>query len=195
MKIELVPYDTGWPHRFAAFAADLRRSITDQSVGGVAERLVAIHHIGSTSVPGLAAKDLIDIQVTVRHRPLVGDFEPFEPLRDAIEVLGYRWDPECWDQRKRFFTLDTPDGRRVVNLHVRGDGEFSQQAPLLFRDYLRSHESARAAYEATKRELAEQDWPTVDDYADAKGDTVWQLIRAADQWAARTGWRTPPTDA
>ncbi len=195
MQIVIEPYDTGWPHRFAAFGADLRRSITDQSADGVAVRLVAIHHIGSTSVPGLAAKDLIDIQVTVAHRPLVGDFEPFEPLREAIEVLGYRWDPACWDRRKRFFTLDTPEGRRVVNLHVRGEGEFSQQSSLLFRDYLRSHESARAAYEATKRELATRDWPTVDDYADAKGDTVWSLIRAADRWAASTGWRTPPTDA
>ena len=195
MQIELVPYDSGWPHRFGAFGADLRHSISDQSVDGVAVRLVAIHHIGSTSVPGLSAKDVIDIQVTVAHRPLIGDFEPFEPLREAIEVHGYRWHPDNPDRRKRFFSLDTPDGRRVVNLHVRGEGELSQQAALLFRDYLRSSASVRETYEATKRELATQDWPTVDDYADAKGDTVWALLREADQWAARTGWRTPPTDA
>ncbi len=195
MQIELVAYDSGWPHRFGAFGADLRHSISDQSVDGVAVRLVAIHHIGSTSVPGLAAKDVVDIQVTVAHRPLVGDFEPFGPLREAIEVHGYRWDPDNTDRRKRFFGLDTPEARRVVNLHVRGEGEFSQQASLLFRDYLRSHEPARARYGATKRELSERDWPTVDDYAIAKGDTVWALLREADEWAARTGWRTPPTDA
>ena len=195
MQIVLEPYDTGWPHRFAAFGADLRHSISDQSVDGVAVRLVAIHHIGSTSVPGLSAKDVIDIQVTVAHRPLIGDFEPFEPLREAIEVHGYRWSPDNPDRRKRFFSLDTPEGRRAVNLHVRGEGEFSQQAALLLRDYLREHEAARTTYETTKRELAERDWPTVDDYADAKGDTVWALLRQADEWAARTGWSTPPTDA
>lgn len=195
MQIVLEPYDTGWPHRFAAFGADLRHSISDQSVDGVAVRLVAIHHIGSTSVPGLSAKDVIDIQVTVSHRPLVGDFEPFEPLREAIEVHGYRWSPDNPDRRKRFFSLDTPEGRRVVNLHLRVEGELSQQAALLLRDYLCEHEAARTTYETTKRELAERDWPTVDDYADAKGDTVWSLLRQADQWAARTGWRTPPTDA
>ena len=195
MLIELVAYDTGWPHRFGAFAADLRRSITDQAADAVGQRLVSIHHIGSTSVPGLSAKDIIDIQVTLSGRPLIGDFEPFEPLREAIEVHGYRWDPDCPDRRKRFFTLDTPDGRRVVNLHVRADGEISQQAALLFRDFLRSSDSARAAYETAKRELVEHDWPTVDDYAEAKGDTVWQLLREADRWSARISWRTPPTDA
>src|SRR3954464_13708036 len=120
MRIELVRSDAEWPHRFAAFGSDLRHWLLDRSVQGVAERLVAIHHIGSTSVPGLMAKPVIDIQVSLRS------LEPFEPVREAIEVHGYEWMHDNVDLRKRFFHLDSPDGVRVVNLHVRVEGEFSQ---------------------------------------------------------------------
>jgi GrpB-like predicted nucleotidyltransferase (UPF0157 family) len=190
VRVTLSEYDPGWPHRFAAFAADLRRSLLDRGPG----RLVAIHHIGSTAVPGLAAKDVIDIQVSVESPSPVRPFEPVEPLREAIEVLGYRWHPDNPDGRKRFFSLDDGD-RRLVNLHVRQHGEFSAQAALLLRDLLRADEAARSRYEATKRSLAERDWPTVDDYAEAKGDTVWALLRDADVWAARTAWCPRPSDA
>lgn len=190
MRVTLSEYDPGWPHRFAAFAADLRRSLLDR----VPDRLVAIHHIGSTAVPGLAAKDLVDIQVSVVSPSPVRPFESFEPLREAIEVLGYRWHPDNPDGRKRFFSLDDGE-RRLVNLHVRQHGEFSAQAALLLRDLLRADEAARVRYEATKRSLAERDWPTVDDYAEAKGDTIWALLRDADVWAARTAWCPRPSDA
>lgn len=202
MRITLHDHDPTWPHRFAAFGADLRRSLLDR----VPDRLVAIHHIGSTSVPGLAAKDVIDIQVTLQpvalqpvdvRRPL----EPFEPVCEAIEVLGYRFQRTNPDLRKRFFHLDAdpgPDGapgRRLVNLHVRPHGEFSAQAALLLRDVLRSSPEARDRYETTKRQLAAREWDSVDDYADAKGDTIWALLREADAWAARTGWCPDPSDA
>jgi len=189
MRVALVPYDPEWPHRFGAFGADLRHSLMDQSVPGVASRLVAIHHIGSTSVPELAAKPVIDIQVSVT------DFEPFDPLREAIEVHGYRFSPHNDDLRKRFFALDTPEGVRSVNLHVRIEGEFSQRAALLFRDHLRAEPYARERYESTKRELATQEWEDVDTYADAKGDTVWQLLREADVWSAGRAWSPGPSDA
>ncbi|CAN5513010.1 hypothetical protein BH10ACT3_BH10ACT3_12640 [soil metagenome] len=189
MRIHLVEPDPAWPHRFAAFGSDLRHSLTDQSVPGVAERLVAIHHIGSTSVAGLTAKPVIDIQVTV------SSFEPFEPLREAIEVHGYRWSADNIDRRKRFFQLDNVDGERMVNLHVRVEGEFSQRAALLFRDYLRDEPFAVERYAATKLALAEQDWPDVDTYADAKGDIVWQILREADVWAQARAWSPGPSDA
>ena len=189
MRVDLVPYDPEWPRLFAAFGADLRRSVMDQSVPGVAPRLVAIHHIGSTSVPGLAAKPVIDIQLTV------DSFEPFEPLREAIEVHGYRFSPHNDDRRKRFFDLTTPGGVRSVNLHVRVEGEFSQRAALLFRDHLRAEPFAMQRYESTKRELATQDWEDVDTYADAKGDTVWQLLREADVWSQSRAWSPGPSDA
>ena len=189
MRIHLAPADPGWPHRFAAHGADLRHSLMDQSVTGVAPRVVAIHHIGSTSIAGLAAKPVIDIQVSVTS------FDPFEPLREAVEVHGYQWSADNADRRKRFFQLDTPDGARAVNLHLRVDGEFSQRAALLLRDYLRAEPYAAERYEATKRSLTELDWFDVDTYADAKGDIVWQLLREADVWAATRGWVPGPSDA
>jgi len=140
-------------------------------------------------VPGLAAKDVIDVQVSV------ADFEPFEPLRGAVEGLGYEWMPDNDDGRKRFFRLVSPDGARLVNLHVRRLGEFSEQAALLFRDYLRASPEPRRRYEKAKRALAGRDWPTVDHYADAKGDTIWSLIREADRWAWEVAWSAGPSDA
>ncbi len=189
MRIHLVAYDPEWPHRFAALGADLRRSLQEQSVPGVADRLVAIHHIGSTSVPGLAAKPVIDVQLSLTS------FEPFEPLREAIEVHGYRWQEDNPDHRKRFFRLDHRDGTRAVNVHVRLDGDFTHSAALLFRDHLRAEPFAVERYEATKRELATRDWADVNTYADAKGDIIWQLLREADVWAGARGWRPGPSDA
>ncbi len=189
MRIHLVEPDPQWPARFSAYGADLRHSLIDQSVDGVAERLVAIHHIGSTSVPDLAAKPVIDLQVTLTS------FEPFEPVREAIEVLGYRWQSDNPDRRKRFFRLEARDGTRRANVHVRITGDFADRAALLFRDHLRAEPYARERYETAKRELAVQEWVDVNAYADAKGDIIWQLLREADVWAAQRGWRPGPSDA
>jgi GrpB-like predicted nucleotidyltransferase (UPF0157 family) len=180
VAILISEYDPAWPERFRAYAAALR--------GELGERAARIDHIGSTSVPGLAAKDVIDVQVSV------ADLHPFEPLRDALLRLGYEWMPENDDRRKRFFRLVSPEGVRLANLHVRRLGEFSEQAALLFRDYLRATPDARRRYEGTKRVLAGRAWPTVDDYAEAKGDLVWSLIREADRWAWGAAWSAGPSD-
>jgi GrpB-like predicted nucleotidyltransferase (UPF0157 family) len=179
--VVLSEYDPAWPSRFRDHARALR--------GALGRRAVRIDHIGSTSVPGLAAKDAVDVQVSVAA------FEPFEPLRIALVGLGYEWMPENDDRRKRFFRLVSNDGGRLVNLHVRRAGEFSEQAALLFRDYLRATPDACRRYEETKRALAGWSWPTVDDYAEAKGDCVWALIREADRWAWAVGWAAGPSDA
>jgi len=93
-----------------------------------------------------------------------------------LEGAGFEWIPDNDDRRKRFFRLVGVDDRRLANIHVRNLGEFSEQAALLFRDYLRATPEAMRSYEKTKRTLATRTWPTVDDYADAKGDCVWALI-------------------
>ena len=191
MRITLGPHDPEWSHRFSAFAADLRERFGARVPG----RVAAIHHIGSTSVAGLAAKDVIDIQLTLRTTPDGDPFEPFEPVREAAEELGYRWQSANEDLRKRFFHLSDASGRRLVNLHIRPEGDFAAQAALLFRDLLRSSPKSRKIYESTKRSLAEHEWLSVDDYAMAKGDVIWSLLREGDLWAARTGWRPDPSDA
>ncbi len=180
ISVHLAPYDPAWSDQFAELAAPLRQALGD--------RALRIDHIGSTAVPGIAAKPIVDVQVAV------DDFEPFPPLRAAIESVGYRFWPDNDDLRKRYFTLDR-DGGRVSNLHCRRWGEFSAQAALLLRDHLRAVPAARQRYEATKRELATRAWPTVDHYADAKGDTIWALLREADEWGWALGWHPGPSDA
>lgn len=180
VTVQIVPADPAWPRRFAALAAELRAVLGDQ-----AER---IDHIGSTSVPGLGAKDVIDIQVSVVA------LEPHAAVGAALVGQGWSFMADNPDHRKRFY-FRRGDGLPDANLHVRRTGEFSQQASLLFRDHLRADATARARYEATKRALAEREWDDVDAYADAKGDCVWQLLREADRWAWAVGWSAGPSDA
>jgi GrpB-like predicted nucleotidyltransferase (UPF0157 family) len=179
VKVVLANADPRWPRLFRDQAAALREALGDR-----AER---IDHIGSTSVPDLAAKPIIDIQVSV------ATFDPFEPIEVALRSLGYEWMQDNDDRRKRYFHLDA-DGTRLVNVHVRRIGEFSEQAALLFRDYLRANPGAAARYEAEKRRLAQREWVSIDDYADAKGDTIWALVREADVWSWH-GWQPGRSDA
>jgi GrpB-like predicted nucleotidyltransferase (UPF0157 family) len=181
LTVVLSEYDPAWAARFRDYATAVR--------GALGERAARIDHIGSTSVPGLAAKDVIDLQVSV------ADLEPFEPLRSALVGLGYEWMTDNDDRRKRFFRLVSRTGARVANMHVRRLGVFSEQAALLFRDYLRATPEARRRYEEAKRALAARNWPTVDDYAEAKGDCIWSLIREADRWAWEVAWAAGPSDA
>lgn len=185
MLIEVVDADPTWPGQFAAVGALLRRAC-----GAWAAR---IDHIGSTSVPGLAAKPLIDVQVSVARPDDLDD--PDHPARRRLEDEGFVLVHDNDDRRKRFLRLrDSRDGRLDVNLHVRREGCVSEQQALLFRDYLRARPSARLRYEAEKRRLSRSDWVSVDAYADAKGDVVWAMLREADVWSW-SGWRPGPSDA
>jgi GrpB-like predicted nucleotidyltransferase (UPF0157 family) len=217
-SITLVPYDPAWPERFAEIGAALRGAL-DPVLG---DRLTRIDHIGSTSVPGIAAKPIIDVQVSVRDflpaddpaatgyapRPRPPDDrrhvgyrgETRDPIATAIESAGFSWAGDwCTDWRKWLFRRRSPYGSHPLpavdaNLHVGREGCVSQQQALLFRDLLRTHEEARRRYEAVKRDLATREWAAVDDYADAKGDCVWALLRQADVWSWN-GWRPGPSDA
>ncbi len=178
VAVEIHDYDPAWAERFRRYGTALREAL--------GERALRIDHIGSTSVPGLGAKPIVDIQVSV------AGFEPFRPLQAAVESAGYRYHADNDDLRKRYFTLD--GAGRLSNLHVRLLGEFSQQAALLLRDYLRASAAARATYERVKRELARSTWPTIDHYADAKTEVVWGLLLEADRWAQAEGWAAGPSD-
>jgi GrpB-like predicted nucleotidyltransferase (UPF0157 family) len=190
-SVEIVPYDARWPGEFAAIGATLRRAL-----GGLAPR---IDHIGSTSVPGLAAKDRIDVQLTV------AEFESFAPVQAALESLGYTivpgntrdHRPPGWqgpdDQwEKRFFR--PPPGQRPTNLHVRADGRANQRYPLLFRDYLRARPRSAAAYAELKRRLADH-LRDLDTYPDVKDPACDLIAVAAEDWAAVCGWDLGPSDA
>jgi GrpB-like predicted nucleotidyltransferase (UPF0157 family) len=175
----MVAYDPTWPRLFAELGRELR-----DALGAVALR---IDHIGSTSVPGLAAKPVIDIQVSVAA------FDPLQAFKQPLERLGYVYRADNPERTKRYFR--EPPSRRRTHLHVARAGSFSEQWALLFRDYLRAHRDVAAEYEAVKRRLAARFQQDRAAYPDAKGPFVWEVIRQADQWAQARGWLPGPSDA
>ena len=182
--ILIEPYSDRWPEQFRELAARIRAAL--------GERALRIDHIGSTAVPGLAAKPVIDVQVTVR------DLADARTLVDAgfEEKVGFgdnrppgAQGPDA-DWEKRFF--NPPSGR--ANVHVRVKGRPNQRYPLLFRDYLRIHPEAAKAYEQLKRGLARH-LPDSAVYADVKDPACDLIATAADAWAKATGWEPGPSDA
>lgn len=177
--LTIKPYDSSWPEQFRVLGADLR-----EALAGLAIR---IDHIGSTAVPELAAKPVLDIQISVAA------LEPVAAYRAPLERCGFSWRSENPDLTKRYFR-EVP-GRRRTHIHVRRSGSFSEQFALLFRDYLRSDPSMAAEYAAEKRRLAHVLADDRHAYTEAKDPITWRIIHAADAWARRTGWEPPPSDA
>ena len=162
--IQIAAYDPRWPSKFAAHARIIRAAL-----GEVALR---IEHIGSTSVPGLAAKPIIDILVIVQNSADESAYLP--PLQKAGYELRVR-EPE-WHEHRMFRTPE-----RDVHVHIYSAGCPEIQRNLLFRDRLRSNVDDRRRYEQTKRELAKKDWTDMNDYAAAKTDVIESIITAASQ--------------
>lgn len=187
--VEIVPYKESWPAEFQEIAARLRHAL-----GALALR---IDHIGSTSVPGLPAKDVIDIQITVAALD--------EHVRSALTALGYVQPEGIWrdhrppnmpgpetDWEKWFFF--PPNGQRRTNTHVRVQGRANQRYPLLFRDYVRAHPATAEAYAELKRRLA-QHLADPETYPDVKDPAVDLIYLAAEDWASATRWQLGPSDA
>jgi GrpB-like predicted nucleotidyltransferase (UPF0157 family) len=185
-RVEILPYQPTWPAEFEAIAAAQRRAL-----GGLAVR---IDHIGSTSVPGLPAKDVIDVQVSVAAL----DEAATAAIRAALGPLGYRpaegvssdhrppnatGPAEDWT--KLYF--HAPAGQRRTHTHVRVLGRANQRYALLFRDYLRAHPAMAAAYAELKRRLAAH-LADPADYPEVKDPAVDLIYLPAEDWAARTRW-------
>jgi GrpB-like predicted nucleotidyltransferase (UPF0157 family) len=157
--IVLVEYDEAWPVRFEREAKRIRAAL------GV--RTLQVEHAGSTSVPGLAAKPIIDIVLAVPDSSDEDDYVP------ALEAAGYTLrirEPDWYEHR----VLKKADPS--VNLHVFSAGCEEIDRMLGFRDHLRTNEADRELYERTKRELAARTWAYVQDYADAKTKVVEEII-------------------
>jgi GrpB-like predicted nucleotidyltransferase (UPF0157 family) len=158
----IAEYDAAWPARFREEAARISAALEGR------ER--RIEHIGSTSVPGLAAKPVVDI-LLVLDDP--GDEASYLP---ALELAGYELrvrEPEFWRHRM----LRTP--ARDVHVHVFPPDSPEVERYLLFRDRLRGEAAEREMYESAKRRLAAQDWPSRDHYAQAKTEVVEAIIARA----------------
>jgi GrpB-like predicted nucleotidyltransferase (UPF0157 family) len=169
--VEVVVYDQGWPERFETWRGRLA-----DLLGPVVLR---IEHVGSTSVPGLAAKPVVDIQVSVAD---LGDEDRYVPMCEAAG-LQFR----LRDDEHRYF--QPPPGQpRNVHVHVCQQGSKWERVHLLFRDYLRFSADAREAYAGAKREAARlwgNDRPA---YTEAKTDVILGILDQAEAWAAANGW-------
>lgn len=177
----VIPYDPAWPALFAHQAADLRAAL-----GSVAVR---IDHIGSTAIPALLAKPVIDIQISI------SDLEPMNRYRLPLEGLGYGFRADNADRTKRYFR-EAPKQRRT-HLHVRRAGSFGEQFALLFRDFMRAHPEVAQQYGTLKVELARR-YPRVEDrhaYTVAKSPFIWGVMVQADEWAQQIGWLPEASDA
>jgi GrpB-like predicted nucleotidyltransferase (UPF0157 family) len=161
MQIRIIDYDPDWPRKF-----EMHRERIAGALGGSALR---VEHIGSTSVPDLAAKPIIDILVVVQDSTNESTYLP--QLEAAGYVLRVR-EPE-WNEHRMFKTPEMD-----VHVHVYSAGCPEIQRNLIFRDRLRSNVDDRRRYEQTKSELATREWSDMNDYANAKTEVIESVIRS-----------------
>lgn len=160
--IQIVDYSPEWPRLFEREAERVRAALGD--------RVIRLEHVGSTSVPGLAAKPRIDMLLVVANS---GDEAAYVPdMQAAGYVLQVR-EPD-WFEHRLFRRPDID-----INLHVFSPGCSEIERMLLFRNWLRSNTADRELYERTKRELALQSWAYMQNYADAKTVVVEEIITRA----------------
>jgi GrpB-like predicted nucleotidyltransferase (UPF0157 family) len=165
--IVIEDYDPAWAARFEQVQASLR-----EALGPRARR---IEHFGSTAVPGLGAKGIIDVLVCVED---ADDEDAYGP---ALEAHGYAI--RLRQDGHRMYRTPEDD----VHIHVFTDASEAARTRLLFRDWLRHDAGDRRLYEETKRELARQEWDATNDYSSAKGGVVGEIMGRAQRWAATRG--------
>ena len=178
--VVIVPYDLLWPHRFVEAAGELRAAL-----GDAVER---IDHIGSTAVPGLPAKDVIDIQISV------ASFEPAEAYDEPLRRLGYEQLPDPEEPRHRFYRRPY-ERPRHVNIHVCESGGAWERRHLQFRDYLRASMDVREAYARLKHEVSDRLRTNRYQYTAAKGPFIRETEQTADDWASASAWAPGPPGA
>jgi GrpB-like predicted nucleotidyltransferase (UPF0157 family) len=168
--IVIADYDPAWPERFRREEAKIRRSL--------GEAALAVEHIGSTSVPRLAAKPIVDILLVVEDSGEEASYLP------AMEEAGYvlRVREPNFEEHRMFRTPG-----KDVHVHVFSVGSKEIERLLLLRDRLRGNERDRELYASTKRKLASRDWPSMQHYADAKSGVVEGILKRAAK-------RTPQED-
>jgi len=166
--VVIADYDIAWPERFRQEEAKIRSAL-----GWTA---LSVEHVGSTSVPGLAAKPIVDILLVVEDS---GDEASYLP---AMEEAGYvlRVREPDWHEHRMF---KTPE--KDVHIHVFSTGSGEIRRLILLRKHLRAVEGDRELYAATKRELAVRDWPSVQHYADAKTEVIEGILARAASESSR----------
>jgi GrpB-like predicted nucleotidyltransferase (UPF0157 family) len=161
-EVLVAEYDPEWPAWFEQAAEGIR--------GALGEAALEIHHVGSTSVPGLAAKPLIDISLVVADTT---DEDAYVPKLEALDYILRVREPD-WFEHRMLRGYEPP-----VNLHVFPPGCEEIERMVVFRDWLRAHDDDRERYERAKRELATREWKYVQNYADAKSEVVQEILTRA----------------
>jgi GrpB-like predicted nucleotidyltransferase (UPF0157 family) len=161
--VQLVEYQSSWPEQFLREAERIH--------GALGPRALSIDHVGSTSVPGLAAKPIIDISLTVADSTNEAAYVP------DLEAAGYQLrirEPDWYEHR----LLKGPDGN--VNLHVFNRGCVEVERMIVFRDRLRNDDDDRHLYERVKRELASRRWKYVQHYANSKSAVITTILTRSE---------------
>ncbi len=161
-EIKIAHYDPNWPKKFEAHS--------ERIAGALGSSALRIENIGSTSVPGLAAKPVIDLLVVVQDS---ADETAYLPRLEAAGYVLRVREPE-WNEHRMFRTPD-----KDVHVHVYSAGCPEVERNLTFRDRLRRNADDRRRYERTKRELAAKEWPDMNAYAQAKTEIIESIIAAS----------------
>lgn len=168
MRVEVVPHDPRWRDAFEAEAKHVAAAL--------GENVVAVHHIGSTAIPNIFAKPVLDMLVEVR------DIAEVDGRRSAMESLGYEVMGEFGIPGRRYFRKDSREGVRTHHVHTFEAGSAEVERHLAFRDYMTAHPVEAQAYSDLKRRLAEEHPQSIDGYMDGKDGFVKEMDRRAARW-------------
>jgi GrpB-like predicted nucleotidyltransferase (UPF0157 family) len=162
-RVVIVPYDPAWPDVFAGVESEVRALLSG--------RALDVIHVGSTAIPGLAAKPVVDVTLIVDDSSDESTYLP--DLTEAGFALVVR-EPD-WNEHRMLKKRSHPS----INLHVFSRGCDEVERLVRFRDWLRTHDDDRDLYARTKQELAARSWERVQDYADAKTTVVTEILERA----------------
>ncbi len=166
-----MPYDPRWAEEFARESSLVARAMDDL--------VVAIHHIGSTAIPGISAKPIIDMVAAV------SDVALLDEKRQEMAALGYEAMGEFGMSGRRYFRKNDRHGNRTHQVHAFKTGSTQIERHLAFRDFMRTHADHAKLYDALKRELAER-YPTdTASYTDGKDEFIQEMDARAATWRHR----------
>jgi GrpB-like predicted nucleotidyltransferase (UPF0157 family) len=171
-RIVVVPYDSSWPLKFERASQDVATAL--------GSNLLAIHHIGSTSIPGLCAKPVIDMLV------VVAELSRVDQRSNDMQALGYQAIGDFGIEGRRYFRRDDSSGRRTDQVHAFAEASPQIHRHLAFRDFLRSHPSIADQYGELKQRLAAAHPHDMEAYMDGKDDFIRQMQSRALDWLNRT---------
>lgn len=167
-KVEVVAHNPQWKNTFETEAK--------QITSAIGKNVVAIHHIGSTAIPNIYAKPVVDLLIEVRSITEVDE------QSSEMESLGYEVKGEFGITGRRYFRKDNQQGIRTHQIHVFEIGSVQIERHLAFRDYMIAHPLDARKYSELKRKLAEEHSDSIDRYMDGKDDFIKEIDRRAARW-------------